>query len=107
MLDPDDIQIEDVTFQTEKIGHYRTITHISQAAEQLLYHWPVKTGEKWYAAQRACYATLERKLSPGAARAAFIDACEEAGIFVIPNRLRPPSTGKAEHWHKSKPRRRS
>lgn len=78
----EDVYFDAVTFATQTLGRYRTITSVSQAAEQLLYHWPVKGGKKHRAARVACVEALEGVGSADQVRAAFIEACGEAGVFV-------------------------
>lgn len=73
-----------VTFATQTLGRYRTITTVSQAAKQLLWHWPVEGGKKHHAAKIACIEALEGRGSADKVRKAFIAACGEAGIFVRP-----------------------
>lgn len=80
-----DIYFDAVTFATQTLGQYRVITSVSQAAEQLLWHWPVKGGKKHRAARVACVEALEGRISGGEVREAFIEACGESGIFVRDN----------------------
>lgn len=77
-----DVYFDAVTFATQTLGRYRTITTVSQAAKQLLWHWPVEGGKKHHAAKLACIDALEGVGSADDARTAFIEACGEAGVFV-------------------------
>jgi hypothetical protein len=93
-----------VRIMTSKTGRMLVVTSVRRAAEQLLDYWPIDRGEKLSAARRALVSCLERKLTPGAARAAFIEAAKEAGNYVDePIRLAP--AGNVKKWHKSKRRR--
>lgn len=71
-----------VTFQTMKIGRYRTIDSTTEAALTLMNEWPTETGKNLQSAKRACLAVLEGKASPIKARNAFLKAAEEAHVFV-------------------------
>lgn len=82
MISPEDVPMEWVTYQTGKIGVYRTVTHVSQAAKALLFEWPLERGVKLLAAKEACVDCLSGKVSADVARAAFLEACDEANIFV-------------------------
>jgi len=77
-----DVPMEWVTYQTGKIGVYRTVTHVAQMAKALLFEWPLERGDKLRAAKEACVDCLSGKVSADVARAAFLEACEEAGIHV-------------------------
>jgi hypothetical protein len=73
---------EPITFETEKLGQYRTISSTAEAAHVLMGQWPVETGKSLMAAQETCLAVLEGKKKPAAARKAFLKAAEEAGVFI-------------------------
>lgn len=73
-----------ITFETNKLGKYWTVTSTAEAARALMERWPVDTGEALEEAQRTCLAVLEGKEAPAAAREAFIRAAEEAGVFIRP-----------------------
>jgi Protein of unknown function (DUF982) len=97
---------QDVTIMTSQPGRMRVISPAMSAAEYILTDWPNDEGEKLSIAKHCLLSCLECKLSPGAARIAFIEAAKEADIYVdLPGR--PPPTGKLQPWHKGKPRRRS
>lgn len=95
-----------VRIMTRHPGRMLVITSALRAAEEILNDWPIDQGEKLSIARHALLSCLERKLSPGAARVAFIEAAKEAGNYVDePQRLSP--AGKLKKWHKGKPRRRT
>ena len=73
---------EPVTFETQKLGVYRTIASAEEAARALLTDWPAQSGPAFMEAQKACLAVLEGRKAPEAAREAFLAAAEEAGVFV-------------------------
>ncbi|RCW86475.1 uncharacterized protein DUF982 [Phyllobacterium bourgognense] len=79
------------------------VTSALRAAECLLNDWPIEQGKKLSVAREALLSCLERKLSPGAARVAFIEAAKEAGNYVDePQRL--PPAGKAKKSHRARRR---
>ncbi len=64
----------------------QTVMHVNsarQAAEMLLYAWPVKGGRKARTARQACLDVLQGQRAAAAARQAFRDAAEEAEILVV------------------------
>lgn len=72
-----------VTVETEKVGMLRSIASTMEAAEFLLLHWPLDwTGPAHVRARHACIQVLGGKSPPEHAREAFINACEEAEIFI-------------------------
>lgn len=71
-----------ITFETNKLGKYWTVTSAAEAARALMERWPVDTGKALEEAQRTCLAVLEGKEDPAIAREAFIKAAEEAGVFI-------------------------
>ena len=72
-----------VSVVTEELGKLLAITSALEAADFLLMHWPLdETGPAHITARRACIQVLGGKEPPEFARAAFIKACEAAGIFV-------------------------
>lgn len=73
---------EPVTFETQRLGQYRTIASAEEAARALLTDWPVHSGHAFMKAQKACLAVLEGRKKPADARAAFLKAAEEANVFV-------------------------
>lgn len=73
-----------ITFETMKLGQYRTITSAAEAAHVLLGQWPVETGRALEKAQQSCLDVLEGKADPAAARRAFVKAAKEAGVFIRP-----------------------
>ncbi len=73
---------EPVTFETSKLGKYWTVTSTAEAARALMERWPVETGAAYEAALRTCLAVMEGKVRPAEARRAFLDAAEEADVFI-------------------------
>lgn len=73
---------EPVTFETSELGKYWTVTSTAEAARALMERWPVDTGEALEKARETCLAVLEGKKNPAEARQAFIDAADEAGVFI-------------------------
>lgn len=71
-----------VEIELGRIGHCRVVTSTREAAECLMTRWPEAGGPAQAAARRACLEVLEGNAPPEVARQAFIDAAEEAGIFV-------------------------
>jgi hypothetical protein len=71
-----------VTVLTGNGDKIRSISSIEEAAEFLLYHWPLARGEKLSAARQACIDALHGKITCTAARDAFIEAAREANIYV-------------------------
>lgn len=76
---------EPVTFETTRIGHYRTIASTAEAARALLEDWPIHAGKALAEARKTCLAVLEGKKEPAAAREAFLRAAEEAEVFILPD----------------------
>jgi hypothetical protein len=72
-----------VKFETG-IGQYRIVATTADAARFLLDRWPVEGGEAHEAARLACLDALEGEVPAEMARAAFVEACEEAGMYVMP-----------------------
>lgn len=73
---------EPVTFETQRLGQYRTITSTAEAARVLVEDWPATTGKALARARGICLAVLEGQKKPAAARGAFLAAAKEAGVFV-------------------------
>jgi hypothetical protein len=63
---------------------FRIIMTTEDAARFLLNQWPIDEGEKLIAARQACLDALEEEVPVMLAREAFIEACEEAGMYVMP-----------------------
>ena len=94
----DDRLFNAVRIMTSQPGRMRVITSALRAAECILNDWPIEEGAKLSVAREALLACLERKLSPGAARIAFIEAAKEAGNYVDePTRLPPAGRVKKSH----------
>lgn len=58
------------------------IVSVGQAVDFLANCWPSERNDRYAIAQQACRDALKGNCSIAAARAAFIDAAREAGIFV-------------------------
>lgn len=71
-----------ITFETNKLGRYWTVTSTAEAARALMERWPVVAGAAYEAALRTCLAVMERKVRPAEARQAFLDAAAEADVFI-------------------------
>jgi hypothetical protein len=76
-------------------GQRHNISSARQAAVWLLYEWPTETADtaKARAAREACLDALEDKTKVAAARQAFREAAEEAGI-LLGDVNRVPKPGK-------------
>jgi hypothetical protein len=75
-------------------GQRQNISSARQASEWLLYKWPTEEDtDKAWRARKACLEALQGKIETAAARQAFKDAAEEAGI-LIGDAFRPPSKPK-------------
>lgn len=75
---------QSVTFETDRLGRYRTITSTAEAARVLMDRWPRTNGKALTKAKAACLLALEGRGDPEAARAAFLEAAEEADVFIRP-----------------------
>ena len=73
---------EPVTFETMRLGQYRTITSAEEAAQVLLGQWPREDGKALRKACQVCLDVLEGKEDPNAARKAFLKAAAEASVFI-------------------------
>jgi hypothetical protein len=73
---------EYVTIKAGK-GQRQNISSARQASEWLLYKWPTEEDtDKAWRARKACLEALQGKIETAAARQAFRDAAEEAGILI-------------------------
>jgi hypothetical protein len=73
-----------VTFETERLGAYLTISSTAEAARVLLEHWPLDRGKALKRAKAACLLVLQGKADAEIAREAFMKAAAEADVFVRP-----------------------
>lgn len=73
---------EPVTFETQRLGQYRTISSAAEAARVLLDEWPTDNGKAYTKAKAACLAALAGDGDAEAARQAFLRAADEADIFI-------------------------
>jgi hypothetical protein len=71
-----------VTVEMNEAGHYRTISSVQEANEFLLHDWPTEKGLAQLAARKACLGAMMGALSVEDARAAFIQATKECGIYI-------------------------
>ena len=79
---PDPRSFALVVVETADIGRLHNI-HSAAAAQMLLFEWPEEgRGPAYRSALRTCLAALEGKATTAIARATFIAAAEEVGIFV-------------------------
>ena len=78
------IAVQEIAIETRQLGRLRVLNTVSDLAHFLLYDWPESDpGEKHLAAQKACIAALEGKLSAGACRVAFLEAAHEDGVMHV------------------------
>ncbi|WP_394891114.1 DUF982 domain-containing protein [Mesorhizobium sp. AaZ16] len=64
-------------------GQRQNISSAREAADWLLYKWPAEEDtDKAWRARKACLEALQGKVETAAARQAFRDAAEEAGILI-------------------------
>nr|WP_314094215.1 DUF982 domain-containing protein [uncultured Shinella sp.] len=75
---------EPITFETNKLGKYWTVTSTAEAARALMDKWPVDAGEAYQAALRMCLSVMRGTDEPAAARQAFVEAAVEASVFIRP-----------------------
>lgn len=73
-----------VTIETLTLGKFQMVSSAAEAARILLESWPVDEGEAFLAAKAACLLVLEGRMPAEEARAAFLAAAAEAGVFVRP-----------------------
>lgn len=69
-----------VSVRSEKPGVTIIISSVERAAEQLL-TWSDR-GSKWRAAAAACMAALNGTGTPSEARAAFVEAAKDHGVWL-------------------------
>jgi hypothetical protein len=94
-----------VELQLDGIGKYRTVKSTEDAARCLLELWPRDGGKAYMAAQRACLAALEGRVTADKARASFIEAADEADIHIRshedPRKAAMRSQGQSRAWRKA------
>lgn len=71
-----------VMVETGVIGKFKTITNTGEAARLLLSHWPIEKGRRYARARKTCIAVLEGVKPPSEARRAFIEAADEADLYI-------------------------
>ena len=72
-----------VQFQTG-VGRSRVLVSTEEASHFLRYDWPKLGGPKSIDARRTCLDVLAGLGNPDEARSAFVAACKEANIRLIP-----------------------
>jgi hypothetical protein len=93
------VKLEDGIFDQAVIhgaaGQVQHIGSARKAAEWLLNEWPMNIDTaKARAARKACLEVLEGQRKAAAARQAFREAAEEAGILIGDDRVPIPKAGK-------------
>ncbi|MGO4337800.1 DUF982 domain-containing protein [Labrys sp. KB_33_2] len=71
-----------VKFETG-IGQFRIVATVQEAARFLDHNWPIAEGEAYDGARQACLDALEGEVPAEIAREAFMEACDEAGMYVM------------------------
>lgn len=71
-----------ITYETQRLGQYRTIGSATEALRALSEDWPTNTGDALTIARAACQAALDGDMDPEAAREAFLQAADEADVFI-------------------------
>ncbi|MDT3379728.1 DUF982 domain-containing protein [Labrys neptuniae] len=72
-----------VRFETD-VGRYRILVSTEEASHFLLNDWPQVTGPRLIDARRICLDVMAGTDEPDNARTAFVAACKEADIRVMP-----------------------
>ena len=76
-----------------RAGQVQHIGSARKAAEWLLNEWPMKSDTaNARAARKACLEVLEGRRKAAAARKAFREAAEEAGVLIADDNRPPPKT---------------
>ncbi|MDM9623292.1 hypothetical protein A6U87_05925 [Rhizobium sp. AC44/96] len=70
-----------VTVTLQRHGKLHTINSVGDALDMLISRWPVSDGVAYIGAMEACVGTEEGGVSSSQARAAFLLAAVEAGIY--------------------------
>ena len=79
---PDQYWEKGVDLELHGVGKYHMVKSTEDAADCLVYRWPTPRGRSWMTAQRACLKALEGRITARMARDAFIEAAEEADIYI-------------------------
>ena len=77
-----DMPFASVTVLDQHTDQRKTIHSLDDAAEFLLYDWPVTPSETVAIARQACLEALMGKADPKVARDAFVKAAKKAGILI-------------------------
>lgn len=90
-----------VILEVHGIGRYRTIMSTAEAIECLMDDWLFDGGELYELAFATCLLARERRIDHEFARAHFIQAAQEAGIYVVPEECYgiAAAGGRASHLH--------
>jgi hypothetical protein len=81
----DQVWDKGVELELHGIGKYRTVKSTEDAARQLTSAWPKPEGPAFDNAVKACIVALEntrQKALASKARQAFIDAADDARIYI-------------------------
>ena len=76
------LPFKSITVENGEAGHYRNITSVEEASEFLLHDWPKEKGLAQLAARTACFDAMIGAVLAEDARAAFIKAAKESGIYI-------------------------
>jgi hypothetical protein len=71
-----------VVIEHGRVGHYRRLGSVREAAECLIDQWPKNRGVAYLAALHACLDALRGTVSTETARQAFIAAAREVDILI-------------------------
>jgi len=77
----DDLWDKPIELVIDNADHFRCIGSSRDAVAFLMKSWPTKGGKSFSAARRACLGALDGKVATSAAKLAFVNAAEEAGIL--------------------------
>lgn len=92
-----------VMLEVHGIGRYRTIMSTAEAIECLKDDWLFDGGEFYEVAFATCLLASERRIDHEFARVHFIQAAQEAGIYVMPEEIYgltiAPAEGRARHLY--------
>ncbi|WP_394891633.1 DUF982 domain-containing protein [Mesorhizobium sp. AaZ16] len=86
-------------------GQAQHIGSARQASEWLFYQWPAEEDTDKGVAGRAwtCFEALQGKFDPVAARKAFSEAAEEAGILIGDARISPKNLKRRRSFVRNRP----
>ena len=78
-------------------GLERIFPTVNEALDFLEHEWPLRRGERYQRAVKACRGALNRATPPAVARETFIAACLEAGMPAIMAAPLPYAQQKKAH----------